>query len=131
MKKNEKKKFADVKDLDECFQIAGVKKFETISEIPEEFHACLIAAAKQMVMAKAANTLRGKTEPLSFRDHNLRKWFAWFHLPSSGGLAFNSTNYGISYACAGDASRLAYLEEADVRKAFEIDPKVFEDFLTK
>jgi len=84
-----------------------------------------------MVMAKAANTLRNKKEPLSYRDHNQRKWFGWFHLPSSGGLAFRGADCDGSIACAGGASRLAFLEEADVRKAFEIAPQVFEDFLTK
>jgi len=124
-------KFADVKDIDECFQIAGVKPINTFSDIPEEMHECLIAAAKQMVVVKAANSLRGQKEPLSYRNHSLRKWFGWFHLPSSGGLAFFIAYYNISRASAGDASRLAFLEEADVRKAFEIAPQVFEDFLTK
>ena len=131
MKKNEVKKFADVKDLDECFKIAGVKPIEKWEDVPEEFRTCLLAAAKQMVVVKAANTLRGQDKPLSWIDSNLRKWFGWFRFLSSGGLAFNNSICDISTANSGDASRLAFLEEADVRKAFEIAPQVFEDFLTK
>jgi len=131
MAKNNKKKFADVKDLDECFKIAGVKPINVFSDIPEEMHECLIAAAKQMVLVKAANSLRGQEKPLSWLDSNLRKWFGWFRFQSSGGLAFCYTLYSHSCANAGGASRLAFLEEADVRKAFEIAPQVFEDFLTK
>jgi hypothetical protein len=131
MAKNNKKKFADVKGIDECYKIAGVKPIEKWEDVPEEMRECLMAGAKQMVVVKAANLLRGQDKPLSWRDHNLRKWFGWLQFLSSGGLAFYDALYCYSGASAGGASRLAFLEEADVRKAFEIAPQVFEDFLTK
>lgn len=131
MAKKSTKKFADVKDLDECYQIAGLKPIEKWEDVPEEMRECLIAGAKQMVVVKAANSLRGQDKPLSWKDRTLQKWFGWIRFNPSGGLAFNITFCNYSLANAGDASRLAFYDEADVRKAFEIAPQVFEDFLTK
>lgn len=125
------KNFKDVKELKECFEIANLPEAKTVSEIPEQFHPLVMALYEQIVLAKAANTLRDPDVTLEWKNHAQKKYTAWFDMLSSGGVAFSVTTYGCSYACAGDASHLAYIDPNDVRHAFEIAPNVFEDFLTK
>ncbi len=126
-----KKKFTDIKDVNECFEVAERPVVESVDQIPSDLHPVIMAFYKEMVMAEAANKLKGSDQKPDWRNPNQKKWFGWLRFVSSGSVVFCVSVFDYSNAFAGDASRLAFLEESDARHAFDIAPDVFEDFLTK
>jgi len=126
-----KKKFTDIKDVNECFEVAERPVVESVDQIPSDLHPVIMAFYKEMVIAESANKLKGSDQKPDWRNPNQKKWFGWLRFLSSGSVDFYVSRYDCSFAVAGDASRLAFLDESDVRHAFNIAPDVFEDFLTK
>ena len=115
-------------DMDDCYDLTGRPKVSNISEIPEDLHKFIVEALyPNIVMHEAFN----EGQKLSFLNKDQKKCYAWFDVNSSGGLVFGDARCNASVARSGDASRLAFFDEADARKAVEIAPQVFEDFLTK
>lgn len=125
------KKFTDITDLKECFEITGLPDAQTINEIPEEFHEEMLADYRTKVMAKCANTLSQPGKSVEMSDLTQKKHFPWFIMDTAGGLAFYVTNCHYSNACAGDASRRAFLEGPDARHAGITWPDIFNTSLRK
>ena len=126
-----KKKFTDIKDVNECFEVAERPVVESVDQIPSDLHPVIMAFYKEMVMAEAANKLKGSDQKPDWRNPNQKKCFGWLRFLSSGSVGYVGSSCNCADALAGDASRLAFLDESDVRHAFNIAPDVFEDFLTK
>lgn len=125
------KKFKDITDLNECFETTGLPNAKTIAEIPEEFHEEMLADYRTKVMAKCANSLSKPGVPVDWSNHNQKKHFPVFEMLSSGSVVFDFSSFSCSVAFAGDASRRAFLEEADTRHAAITWPEEFNTALRK
>jgi len=125
------KKFTEITDIKECFEITGLPDAKTIAEIPEEFHEEMLADYRTKVMAKCANSLSKPGVPIDWSNHNQRKHFPVFEMLSSGSVDFLAASYRCSIADAGDASRRAFLDESDTRHAATTWPEEFNTALRK
>ncbi len=125
------KQFTDVTSIEECFEVAGRKPANSLAEIPEDLAPIMLALFKEIVVVEAANKLRAPNTKAEWTNTNQKKWFPWFSFRASGGVDYCGSDYGYSGADAGDASRLAFLDESDSRHAANVLPDVFEDFLKK
>lgn len=125
------KKFTEITELKECFEITGLPDAKTVAEIPEEFHEEMLSDYRTKVMAKCANTLSKPGETPDWSNHSQHKWFPWFDMLSSGSVAFVDSRFSCSLAFAGDASRRAFLEESDTRHAAITWPEEFNTALRK
>jgi len=125
------KKFAEITDLKECFEITGLPDAKTITEIPEEFHEEMLADYRTKVMAKCANSLSMTGVPIDWSNYDQRKHFPVFEMLSSGSVDFCDTHCRCSLAYAGDASRRAFLDESDTRHAATTWPEEFNTALRK
>lgn len=113
------KKFTDITDKKECFDLTGNPVVTSLSKIPRKFKKQMIAHYNNMVIAECANHLSRPGEVPDYKNHNQKKWFPWFRILPSGSVAFRTVGYFVSNAYAGDPFRLAFLEEADARHAGE------------
>jgi hypothetical protein len=125
------KKFTEITDLKECFEITGLPDAKTVAEIPAEFHEEMLADYRTKVMAKCANSLSKPGVPVDWSNHDQRKHFPVFEMLSSGSVDYYGANYVYSYAFAGDASRRAFLDESDTHHAATTWPEEFNTALRK
>lgn len=125
------KTIEDITSVEECYEVASMPKVEKIEDIPSELHEAMLEWYENVVMAKAANTLTNPGETADWRNHSQRKHFPVFYMLPSGGVAFGNTNYGDTHTLSGDASRLAYLDSNGASHMAKLNPKAFENYLTK
>lgn len=125
------KKFTEITDLKECFEITGLPDAKTVAEIPAEFHEEMLADYRTKVMAKCANSLSKPGVPVDWSNHDQRKHFPVFEMLSSGSVDFVDSGCSYSYTRAGDASRRAFLDESDTRHAATTWPEEFNTALRK
>lgn len=128
------KEFKTIKDItcvEECYQVASMPKVEKIEDIPAELHEVILEWYENVVMAKAANTLTNPGETVDWRNHDQYKHFPYFYMVPSGGVAFVDTLCGDTDASSGGASRLAYLASSGASHMAKLNPKAFENYLTK
>ena len=125
------KSIEDITNVDECYQVAEWPKVEKVEDIPSELHEAILEWYENSVMAKAANTLTNPGETADWRNQDQTKYFPYFYMLPSGGVDFYAASYHAAYASSGDASRLAYLDSSGARHMAQLNPKAFEDYLTK
>jgi hypothetical protein len=125
------KSIEDITCVEECYQVAEWPKAEKIEDIPSELHEAILNWYENVVMAKAANTLTTPGKKADWRNHSQDKYFPYFRLLPSGGVDFFDASSYDAYAFSGDASRLAYLDRSGARHMAQLNPKAFEDYLTK
>jgi hypothetical protein len=125
------KSIEDITSVEECYQVAEWPQVEKVEDIPAELHEAMLKWYENVVMAKAANTLTNPGKKADWRNGDQYKYFPWFRMLPSGGVDFDGTHYYDTSAYSGDASRLAYLDRNGARHMARLNPKAFEDYLTK
>lgn len=126
------KEFTDLKTFDDACKIEKLdpkKVIPDFSAYPKQDHAAMIAHAKLVIIARAANRLAngGKEWRPDWTDYNQWKHYPWFDM-SRGSSGFRFNGYGRWGSDSRVGSRLCFISREVANHVGKQFVKLYKDY---
>lgn len=133
MKKKKITNYTDLKTFEDACQVEKLNPKKVIPDFklyPAKDRKAMIAHAKLVIIAKAANRLAngGKPWKADFGNHDQSKYYPWFYM-QSGSSGFRFHAYDFWYSSTDVGSRLCFISWEVGKYVGETFLKLYNDYL--
>jgi hypothetical protein len=127
------KKIKKIKTFEDACKVLGLDATTVIPDFsvyPARDHAAMIAHAKLIIIARAANMIanKGKEWQPDWNDYNQWKYYPWFEMGGSSGFRFLGYGYWDTLSTVG--SRLCFISREVATQIGEQFTDLYKDYFT-